>query len=112
MILRTWSARLESSRVAAYLHVFTSQVKPALVALPGFLGSTVMERRLHEAPSPSTPVSEVVVQTRWSSLDAIRGFAGDDLSVAVIEPEAAALLLEYDRTVRHYEILDESGLSA
>jgi heme-degrading monooxygenase HmoA len=47
---------------------------------------------------------EVVVITFWQSLDAIRGFAGHDLAGAVVAEEAAALLTQFDRRVRHYEV--------
>jgi hypothetical protein len=50
---------------------------------------------------------EVVVSTRWDSLDAIRAFAGDDIARAVVHDEAAALFADYDRTVRHFEIVSE-----
>jgi heme-degrading monooxygenase HmoA len=47
---------------------------------------------------------EVVVITFWQSLDSIRGFAGHDLEGAVVAEEAAALLTQFDRRVRHYEV--------
>jgi len=47
---------------------------------------------------------EILVLTFWRSLDAVRGFAGDDLGRAVVAEEAAALLTRFDREVRHYEV--------
>ena len=44
---------------------------------------------------------------RWRSLNAIRAFAGTDIEKAVVEPDAVAALIEFDTTVRHYEILEE-----
>jgi hypothetical protein len=40
-------------------------------------------------------------------MDAVRGFAGTDVEKAVVEPGAAAALVEFDTTVRHYEALVE-----
>jgi len=40
-------------------------------------------------------------------MDAIRMFAGSDVERAVVAPEAAAVLIEYDRTVDHYEVVHE-----
>jgi heme-degrading monooxygenase HmoA len=100
MILRSWSARLESQNVAEYLAHLDRSVKPSIGALPGFLGMTVLDREV--VPSA---IREVVVQTRWVSLDAIRAFAGADISRAVVEPHAAALFSDYDRQVLHYEIV-------
>ena len=47
---------------------------------------------------------EFVTLTLFDSIEAIRGFAGDDEDVPVIEPRAAELLAEYDERVRHFEV--------
>lgn len=49
-------------------------------------------------------VVEIVVVTFWRSLDAIRTFSGPDLERAVVADEAAALLAQFDRRVKHYEV--------
>lgn len=41
-------------------------------------------------------------------MDAIRAFAGDDVESAVVEPEAVAALVSFDRTVQHYEVVQET----
>jgi hypothetical protein len=47
------------------------------------------------------------VLARWQSLAAIRAFAGADIEKAVVEPNAVAAHMEFDKTVRHYEVLEE-----
>lgn len=47
---------------------------------------------------------EFLVITLWDSMDAIRRFAGEDSERAVVEPEARAVLAEFDDFVRHYEV--------
>lgn len=47
---------------------------------------------------------EFLVITLWDSMDAIRKFAGDDPEAAVVEPEARAVLSDYDNFVRHCEV--------
>lgn len=42
--------------------------------------------------------------TLWNSMDAIRGFAGDNLERAVVEPNARAVLTDFEEVVRHYEV--------
>jgi heme-degrading monooxygenase HmoA len=101
VIVRSWSARLEPRHVAEYVGHFERSVKPTLTILSGFVDAVVLERRL----DPSTPLSEVVVQTRWQSLDAIHAFAGGDISVAVVDPEAIALFSDYDHHVVHYDVI-------
>ena len=49
---------------------------------------------------------EIVVVTRWESMVAIRAFAGEDIDLAVITPEARAVLSRFDRRVRHIELAD------
>jgi heme-degrading monooxygenase HmoA len=54
----------------------------------------------------------VVVVTFWRSAEAVRAFAGDDPEQAVVADEAAALLTDFDRRVRHYEVVAEDGPGA
>jgi heme-degrading monooxygenase HmoA len=49
---------------------------------------------------------EFLVLTQWQSMDAIRGFAGTEVDKAVVEPGAAAALVEFDERVRHYEVVE------
>jgi heme-degrading monooxygenase HmoA len=50
--------------------------------------------------------TEFITFSLWDSRDAIRGFAGDDIEVAVYYPEDDRYLVERDDTVRHYEVVD------
>ncbi len=98
MIIREWRGRASKSCEATYLRHFTSSVLPQLRTLAGFSGAQVCCR-------PKGDLVEVVVLTRWESFDAIRSFAGPNYEVAVVEPAAAAVLTDFDRTVQHYELL-------
>jgi heme-degrading monooxygenase HmoA len=51
------------------------------------------------------------VTTVWQSLQAIDAFAGSDRETAVVASDAAALLTDYDRRVRHYEVAQMDGLT-
>jgi heme-degrading monooxygenase HmoA len=99
MIERVWSARASSpDGAAAYAEYFRRVVMPELAAVPGYRGARLLQR-------PLSGAIEIVVATALESLDAIRGFAGDDLERAVVHDEAAALFIDYDRTVRHFTIV-------
>ncbi|HEV8581898.1 MAG TPA: antibiotic biosynthesis monooxygenase [Thermoanaerobaculia bacterium] len=104
MIARVWTARTTPANSAAYREHLEQRVLPALRAIEGYAGATMQSRTDGEGV-------EVVVTTRWSSLEAVRRFAGDDFERAVVAEEAAALLTAWDRRVRHYEIVlnDEPG---
>jgi hypothetical protein len=42
----------------------------------------------------------------FESLDAVRTFSGDDYELAVVPPEARALLSHFDARSAHYEVLE------
>src|SRR5262249_45052126 len=96
-ILRQWSARTTEVQLARYLEHFSKNVFPELRRVDGFLAATVSTRRADNS-------AEILVETTWRSLDAIRAFAGSDLEAAVVAPEAAALLTDFALRVRHLEI--------
>jgi heme-degrading monooxygenase HmoA len=97
MIARVWSARTTGAQAPAYVEHLRTQVLPAVRGADGYGGALLLER--------ATPDGvEIIVLTFWQSLDAIRGFAGADLEGAVVAEEAADLLTEFDRRVRHYEV--------
>jgi mannose-6-phosphate isomerase-like protein (cupin superfamily) len=100
MIARRWTARAEGSEQAdAYVAHFEHTVRPHLESTEGFLGATIELIRDDDG-------SEIVVVTRWASMDAIRAFAGEDIDLAVVEPEARAVLAQFDTRVRHIELAD------
>jgi hypothetical protein len=47
---------------------------------------------------------EILVTTYWASFAAIDAFAGADRESAVVAAEAAALLTDFDKRARHYEV--------
>jgi heme-degrading monooxygenase HmoA len=97
-LARSWSARATPEGARAYVAYFRDVLAPSLVQLPGYLGASVFERA-------SGDLLELTVVSRWSSLDAIRGFAGDDYERAVVEPEARAHLVSFDDRVEHRVIV-------
>jgi heme-degrading monooxygenase HmoA len=49
---------------------------------------------------------EFLIVTQWSSLEAIRSFAGSNAERAVVPENVREMMLEYEHTVRHYEIAE------
>jgi len=98
MIARLWSAKATPSQAPAYADHLKNYVLPAVRKVDGYSGAMLLERQADGAV-------EIIVITRWRSLDAIRGFAGADLEEAVVADEASALLTSFDRRVRHYELV-------
>jgi len=95
MIARLWRGLAGTPAGAdAYQQHVTGKVLPALRGIEGHRGARVLRRE-----------QEFIVVTFWESMDAIRKFAGADPEQAVVEPEARAVLVEYDERVRHYEVV-------
>ena len=105
MIERIWSARTTRDGARKYMEYFRRSVVPELAAIAGYHGARVLERE-------SDGRIELVVSTRWQSLDAIRAFAGDEIDRAVVHDEAAALLDDYDRKVRHYGVVIDDNVGS
>ncbi|MFN8058012.1 MAG: antibiotic biosynthesis monooxygenase [Vicinamibacterales bacterium] len=96
-IVRVWRGATTLANAAGYERHVTTVVANGLVSLPGYLGMTVLRRRDGERV-------EFLVMTRWTSMDAVTAFAGASIDLAVVEPEARALLADFDTVVRHFEV--------
>jgi heme-degrading monooxygenase HmoA len=105
MIERVWSARTTREGAVRYAAHVRDVVLTELARIDGYRGARLLERELDG-------VIEVVVVTRWQTLDAIRAFAGEELDRAVVHPAAAALFTDYDRKVRHYGVVVEEQAAA
>ena len=101
MIVRTWRGRARASKSDAYVDHFRRNVLPELREIEGFLGASLLKAERGD-------VVELLVLTRWASMDSIRAFAGKDVDRAVVEPEAIRVLLDFDPTVRHYDVVEEA----
>jgi heme-degrading monooxygenase HmoA len=103
MIARIWRGVAKTPANAdAYERHVTQTVFPSLAAIPGHRGARVLRR------SASGRI-EFLVITFWDSMASIRKFAGQAAESAVVEPEARAVLAEYDDFVQHYEITHAAG---
>lgn len=100
MIARIWRAAATTEGAAAYTKHFHGSVLPELQGLDGF-------REAYLLNSQDGVTVEIQVISLWDSLDSIRAFTGDDreLTTAVVEPAAQAVLTSFDDTVRHHEVI-------
>ena len=97
MITRVWKGRTGTTADAdAYEELLRSEILPGIHRVPAFRGATVLRRDVGDGV-------EFVVLTRFESLEAVPEFAGAEFDVAVIEPEAHALLATFDERAAHYE---------
>lgn len=97
MILREWRGRVPRGKSAAYLEFLRARAIPDYAAVAGHRGTWIL---VDDGPE----LSEFVLLTLWDSREAIRGFAGDDISRAYYYPEDPAFLLEMPERLRHYVV--------
>ena len=98
MIARIWKARATPERVHEYADYLKSTVVPELAAIHGYEGVSLLQREQNGAV-------EVTVVTWWESLEAIRAFAGEAIETAVVHDSAARMLIDFDRSVEHHQVI-------
>jgi heme-degrading monooxygenase HmoA len=97
MIARIWNGSTAPADADRYLTHLQQNVMPELTAIDGYRGIQVLRRDTKD-------VTEFIVTTFWQSMEAIRDFTGADSGVAVVAPQAQAILGRYDRHAKHYEV--------
>jgi heme-degrading monooxygenase HmoA len=98
VIARRWTGRVPAERSDEYLAYLNATGLKDYVATPGHLGTTVLRRTVDG-------ITEFELTTFWESTDAIRAFAGDDISIARYYPEDEEFLLELNEHVEHWEVV-------
>ena len=98
MIARTWHGVVPLEKAEAYRDYLFRTGVPDYEGTPGNRGVHVLRRVEGDR-------AHYLLVTFWESLDAIRGFAGDDIELARYYPEDGEYLLEFEPHVTHYEVL-------
>jgi hypothetical protein len=99
MIVRLWRGQAKAANADAYERFVTTKVFAALPAIAGHRGAYLLKRSIENGGEV-----EFIAVTLWESLASIRGFAGETIDRAVVEPEARAILSGFDDFVRHFEL--------
>jgi len=102
VISRLWCGVARPEFAGTYLEHLQTETFPAIRALRGFVSASVLRRPLPQGV-------EFLVVTRWESLDSIRAFAGESVETAVVPQKVQDWMVDYDRIVRHYEIVGEGA---
>src|SRR5262249_3530482 len=92
MIIRLWTAHATPEGAARSQGRFVEKILPTLTPLDGYLGASFLRRIVGDEV-------ELVLLTRWKSLESIRAFAGDDIERAVVAEDAATMLKRWDARV-------------
>jgi heme-degrading monooxygenase HmoA len=98
VISRHWRGLAKPIHAGAYVEHLKAETFPAIRQLPGFLNASILRRTAPEG-------IEFLIVTEWESLDAVRAFAGDHVEEAVVPAKVHDMMVDYDRQVRHYEVV-------
>lgn len=99
MISRHWKGVAKPEEADHYIHHLRNNTFPKLARIGGFIGASILRRSIAEG-------TEFLVVTTWQSIEAIREFTGESVQTAVVPPEVQAMMVDYDREVAHYEIVE------
>ena len=97
MIARTWRGWTRRGDADAYVEYLHETGLREYRATPGNRGAWVLV-------GDDGDRAEIVTLSFWDSLDAVRGFAGDDVERAVFYPEDDRFLVAREETVRHWRV--------
>ncbi len=102
MIARIWRGWAPLATADDYRRHYETEVSEHLHAVSGFRGA----RLLRHEDGPEVMFTSI---TFFASLEAIRGFAGDDYEVAVVEEAGQRALSRWDERVSHHEVVADLG---
>ena len=101
MIARLWRGRAETAKADSYFRHFTETVAPELRHLEGYRGAWLLRRE-------TGGETEFLALTLWQSRQSIEAFTGPDIAKSVVEPEARAVLADFDDFATHFEVAFKS----
>jgi heme-degrading monooxygenase HmoA len=93
-----WRGKIRTDDVAAYVEYIDGTGIKEYLQTPGNQGAQMWTRDLGDG------TTEVITVSWWDDLDSIRGFAGDDIEVAVFYPEDDNFLVDRETRVNHFAV--------
>jgi heme-degrading monooxygenase HmoA len=96
-ISRHWTGIAKKESADEYISHLQNDTFKILGSIEGFIQASIMKRDVEDGV-------EFLIITEWESLEAIKKFAGADVSTAVVPLVAQAMLKRYDKNVRHYQV--------
>jgi heme-degrading monooxygenase HmoA len=97
MVARHWRGWTKVEDADGYESFLKEKVLPGLRGVDGYRGGYVLRK-------DDLVESEFVVVNLFDSLEAVKGFAGPNYSIAVFEPEAKEFLCRIEPFATHYEV--------
>ncbi|MGA9590101.1 MAG: antibiotic biosynthesis monooxygenase, partial [Salegentibacter sp.] len=75
MIARHWAGRIKPEEAENYVQYLQEEILPHLSEIEGFRGASIRKRKLQDS-------IEFLFISEWASEEAIKQFAGEDISTA------------------------------
>ena len=97
MIARIWGGLAAKNTADRYVQHLKADTLPLLRKIDGYIDTKLLRRNLEDKV-------EFIVMTTWDSMEAIKAFSGEGVEKAVVPLEAQALLVEYELTVKQFEV--------
>jgi len=98
MIARIWHGTTELAKADEYIDYLNKTGIPDYRATKGNSGAYILRKIEGDT-------AHFYTLTFWDSFDSIKEFAGEDYEKARYYPEDEKFLLEFEPTVRHFEVL-------
>ncbi len=108
MICRVWRGWTSPENAAAYQSLLTGEIMPEILGrgIPGLIRYQAVQRAADG--DDGAPEVEHMTLIWFESLDAVRGFVGDEIERANMPKKAAAILKRWDARVAHFEVFGEA----
>ncbi len=100
MIARIWHGRTKIEDYEAYTEFMKRVAIPDYQKTEGFKKLTFLR-------NVKDNVGHFTLITFWENLEIIKNFAGEDFEKAKYYPEDENYLLEFEKSVTHYEVFAE-----
>ena len=101
MIARIWHGRTHAKHYEAYTDFMKSTAIPDYSKTDGFVKLTFL-RRIEKDEAHFTLI------TYWKNIEVIKNFAGVEYENAKYYPKDEEYLLEFEKTVTHFEVFAET----
>lgn len=107
MITRIWRGWTTAQNAPAYQNLLLTEIFPAIErrGIGGYQGISLLRRDTGDE-------AEFVTMMWFDSIEAVKSFAGEQYEVAVVPPQARALLSRFDMASAHYETIVPAPLLA
>ena len=99
MISRHWRGVTRAAEADSYVRHLEDNIFPKFVRMAGFVSATILRRTVAAGV-------EFRIVTTWASMDSIRQFSGETSDVAVVPQVVQAMMVDFDKTVAHYEVVE------